>query len=276
MKTDRKELKQGLKYEKSGGQQMIGLCSVTFKKKPIEEVIQLAKEAELDCIEWGSKEHVKVGDFGTASKTAEMMKEAGLVTSSYGSYYQAGSYGNFEEVIATAKLLGTRMIRIWAGEKASSDADDVWFQKVLSDTRRIAELAEKEDMLISFEYHSGSLTDTPESARWLMESVNVPNVYLYWQPAETLSVAERLKSLDYLSRWISNVHVFHWEDYHNRFTLKEGEGEWLRYLSKIYQGSENTHHYLLEFVRNDDPEQFFEDAATLKKWLKKQKKSDEL
>ncbi|TVP93338.1 sugar phosphate isomerase/epimerase family protein [Alkalibacterium sp.] len=250
---------------------MIGVCSVTFKDKSIEEVIQLAKKAGLDCIEWGSKEHVQVGDLEVATHTARLTEEAGLKTSSYGSYYQAGSFDSFEDVIETARHLNTQMIRIWAGEKASEEADDVWFQKVLSDTRRIAEMAEKEDMTISFEYHSGSLTDTPESARWLMESINVPNVYLYWQPAETLSVAERLGSLDYLSRWISNIHVFHWEDYNNRFSLAEGEKEWLQYLPKIQQGSERSHHYLLEFVKNDNPEQFFQDAETLKEWVKNKK-----
>lgn len=147
---------------------------------------------------------------------------------------------------------------------------------MLSDTRRIAALAEKEGMMISFEYNSGSLTDTPESARWLMESVAASNVYLYWQPAEMLSVSERLKSLEYLSRWIGNVHVFHWKDYHNRFTLKEGEADWLRYVSKIQRNSTNVHHYLLELVKNDDAKQFIDDAATLKKWLKKQKKNDKL
>lgn len=159
------------------------------------------------------------------------------------------------------------MIRIWAGEKGSKDSDDVWFQKVLSDTRRIAELADREGMLISFEYHSGSLTDTPENARWLMESVNAPNVYLYWQPAETLSVSERVNSLDYLSKWISNVHVFHWEDYHNRFSLEKGEKEWLQYLSHIQAGSDNAHHYILEFVKDDNPDQFLKDAETLKNWI---------
>lgn len=246
---------------------MIGVCSVTFKDKTIEEVIQLAKKAGLDCIEWGSKEHIKVGDFETAKQAAQLTEKAGLKTSSYGSYYQAGSYGNFEEVIATAKLLNTPMIRIWAGEKASKDSDDVWFQKVLSDTRRIAELADNEGMQISFEYHSGSLTDTPESARWLMESVNAPNVYLYWQPAETLSVSERVNSLDYLSKWISNVHVFCWEDYHNRFSLEKGEKEWLQYLSHIQAGSDNAHHYILEFVKDDNPDQFLKDAETLKNWI---------
>lgn len=246
---------------------MIGVCSVTFKHKSIEEVIQLAKQARLECIEWGSKEHIKVGDFDMAKRASRLTEEAGLKTSSYGSYYQAGSFDNFEQVIKTAEILNTQMIRIWAGEKASKDSDDVWFQKVLSDTRRIAELADNEGMQISFEYHSGSLTDTPESARWLMESVNAPNVYLYWQPAETLSVSERVNSLDYLSKWISNVHVFHWENYHNRFSLEEGEKEWLQYLSHIQAGSENVHHYLLEFVKNDDPDQFLKDAETLKKWV---------
>ncbi len=64
---------------------MIGLCSVTFRETPVEDVINLAKEANLQTIEWGSDHHLPEGDLDHARKVSKLMEEAGLTTSSYGS-----------------------------------------------------------------------------------------------------------------------------------------------------------------------------------------------
>lgn len=60
-----------------------GLCSVTFRDRSVEEVVQLAKDAGLDAIEWGGKGHVPHEDFEAAKKAARITEEAGLVVSSY-------------------------------------------------------------------------------------------------------------------------------------------------------------------------------------------------
>lgn len=247
---------------------MIGLCSVTFRELSVEEVIHAAKSAELSCIEWESRKHVRAGDLEEAKRVARLTREAGLEISSYGTYYQVGSHADFEDIIVTAKALETEMIRVWAGEKSSVDADEQWFDHVVKDAERIADLAEKSGLSLSFEYHRGTLTDTPESARRLMEAVNKPNVYLYWQPAETLTTDERLESLGFLSPYISNAHVFHWLDYKNRYELSEGEVEWNEYVTVIEENTHAEHHYLLEFVKNDDPKQLVKDAEVLKLLLK--------
>lgn len=247
---------------------MIGLCSVTFRDLSVEEVIRVARRAGLECIEWESRKHVRAGDLEEAKRVAGLTREAGLEISSYGTYYQVGSHENFEDIIETAKAMETKMIRVWAGEKSSVDADEQWFDHVVKDAERIADLAGKNELALSFEYHSGTLTDTPESARRLMEAVNKPNVYLYWQPAETLTTDERLESLAFLSPYIFNVHVFHWQDYKNRYELSEGEAEWNEYVTVIEENTHAEHHYLLEFVKNDDPKQLIKDAEVLRSLLK--------
>lgn len=246
---------------------MLGVCSVTFKEKSVNDIIDLTKEAGLEAIEWSSKAHVSEKDPAYASEVAKKMKDAGLTTSSYGTYYRLGKFLDFEPYIEVAEILGASTLRVWAGELDSVDADEKYREKVVEDARRIADLAVKKDLTISLEYHLHSLTDTPESAKNLMESIDSPYVYLYWQPAETLTVEERLASLNFLAPWISNVHIFHWEDYENRYPLKDGKFEWLQYLDKIQQGSKNQHNYLLEFVPNNSVKAFYESAATLKKWL---------
>lgn len=248
---------------------MIGLCSVTFRDESVEEVIQIAKDAELEVIEWGSDTHVPADDLDNAKRVADLMSDAGLGTSSYGTYYQAGSDEDFNPYIETAEQLNTKMIRIWAGDKSSEEADSEWFNTVIEDVENIAKIAQDKGISISLEYHKNTLTDTPDSAYKLIETIEAPNVFLYWQPAEDLSVDERIKSLTSLGEWITNVHVFHWEDFHNRYTLEEGADEWEQYISRILTHSPYTHHYLFEFVKNDDPEQLKKDAQTLKGILDK-------
>lgn len=41
---------------------MLGLCSITFRDKTVDEVITLVKKADLDAIEWGSDIHVPGDD----------------------------------------------------------------------------------------------------------------------------------------------------------------------------------------------------------------------
>jgi len=244
---------------------MIGLCSVTFRDESVEKVIEIAKDAGLEVIEWGSDTHVPLGDLDNAKRVADLTAEAGLETSSYGTYYRVGSEEDFTPYIETAEQLGTKMIRVWAGEKGSAEADSNWFDTIVEDTENIAEKARENGMSISFEYHQGTLTDTPESAYQLIEAIESPNVFLYWQPAESLSVEERINSLAYLGNWITNIHVFHWEDFYNRYVLEEGAEEWEQYIQRILTHSPYTHHYLFEFVKNDDPEQLKKDAQTLKR-----------
>ena len=40
----------------------LGLCSVTFRKKTIKEVVETAKKAGISFIEWGGDIHVKNTD----------------------------------------------------------------------------------------------------------------------------------------------------------------------------------------------------------------------
>lgn len=127
-------------------------------------------------------------------------------------------------------------------------------------------MAKAHNLTITSEYHSETLTDTPTSAKQLMQEIASPNVLLYWQPAESLSVAERLESLPELAPWIKNVHVFHWEDFHHRFPLADGFEEWKQYIEIIQKESSHEQDFLLEFVPGPDAVQgFYENAETLKR-----------
>lgn len=247
---------------------MIGLCSVTFRDDSVEFIIDLAKKAGIQAIEWGSDNHLPEDNIEQAEKVAQLMQEAGLTTSSYGSYYKLGSFDDFEPFIQIAQIVDASIIRVWAGEEGSADVAIDDRQDMIEDANRIGKMAAEANLSIALEYHMDTLTDTPSSAQQLMQEITAHNVYLYWQPAESLTVEERIESLPNLAPWITNVHVFHWQDFCNRYPLADGQDEWLQYIQTIEKESPNKHHYLIEFVPGEDQKQgLLDSVATLKAWL---------
>ena len=63
------------------------------------------------------------------------------------------------------------------------------------------------------------------------------------------------------------MHTFYWEPRHTRRALAEGETVWKQYL-EVIKISGKEHWLLVEFVRDDEPEAFMEDAKTLLNWLR--------
>lgn len=248
-----------------------GLCSVTFRDLSAEAVIDLAKQAGLNGIEWGGDVHVPPNNHERAEEVGKITREAGLDVIAYGSYYRVGIANEipFEEILKTAVLLSAPAIRVWAGRKGSDLADEAYREQVIKDTKRISELAQEENIDICFEYHRKTLTDTPESAVQLMEDVNYSNVYLYWQPSIGIRTKERVANIEKIKPWLSYIHVFYWKEI-ERYPLVDGENEWREYIKVINQ--ENTgkfryRYFMLEFVKDDEKQQLYEDAAILKKLL---------
>ncbi|WP_078060077.1 sugar phosphate isomerase/epimerase family protein [Gracilibacillus timonensis] len=244
----------------------LGVCSVTFRDKSPQEIIDLTKQAALDAIEWGADTHVPAGDMQTAQEIGEATRNQGLEISSYGSYYRLADYGDneeaFQEVLQSAEVLGAPAIRVWAGVTGSDKASDDYRGLVVQDARRVADLASKHGISIHLEFHGNTLTDTKESARQLMEEIDHDNVFTYWQPPNSVSIKERLASIEAVKPWITNVHIFYWYSFEDRLNLAEGQTEWLQYLREIFQDGKERY-VLMEFVKYDEEEQFLEDAQTL-------------
>lgn len=243
----------------------VGLCSVTFRNLTVEQIIQLAHDANLAGIEWGGDIHVPPGDIKRATEVAALSEQAKLEVVSYGSYYRLGhpdDADSFEQILQTAQSLKAPAIRVWAGKQGSNQADDAYRKAVMADAERVASLADEHGIAINLEYHGGTLTDTAESARLLMEELNQANVHLYWQPAVGEAVDKRLKSITRIKKWLTHVHVFHWDNTDRR-PFAEGTEEWESYLQALK--TDKTDRYLLmEFVKGDKTEQFLADVELLR------------
>lgn len=241
-----------------------GLVSITFRSLSPEEIITLVKTAGLDGIEWGGDIHCPHGDVKRAKQVGKMTQDAGLDVAAYGSYYKVASGTDFEPVLDSAIALKAPVIRVWAGNKGSRDADESYVKAIIEDSRKIANMAKKEGIKITYEYHCNTLTDTTQSAIDLLKVVDNDNIFAYWQPPQDISINARKDGLVKVLPWLTNLHVFSWGK-NVRYPLAQLESEWQEYFD-IVSKLQGDRYAMIEFVKEDDPKQFIEDAKTLKKW----------
>lgn len=252
-----------------------GVCSITFRGRTPEEIITLAVDAGLDGIEWGADVHVPPGDPAKAERVGRLTREAGLEVGSYGSYYFAfdepgNPLADYRPVIDTAVALGAPVLRIWAGSFAI-DKTPEYFQSVAKQSRRLADAAEKQGIRVAYEFHDNTFTETLEGTLELLRMANHPNLYTYWQPPNGSDLDQRLRQIDALKERLLNLHVFQWntasEPPYERRPLAEGSDVWSACLAAADKPGVERY-ALLEYVRDDDPGQFLDDARELRQMLR--------
>lgn len=245
-----------------------GLVSVSFRKETPCRIVEAAKAAGLDGIEWGGDVHVPAGENKTALEVGRLTREAGLAVTSYGSYYRVGCAEpgqDFERVLETAKALGATLIRVWAGNWASRDVTEENWRAFLADARRIGALAQAAGVRVSFECHPGTLTDDVQSSMKIMKELEQSALSLYWQPNQFRGPAYNQAAARTLAPFVTNLHVFNWNA-SCRFPLADGENVWRKYL-EAFRGDGKEYFCLLEFMPDDRMESLAAEAAVLKKWL---------
>ncbi|MBT5901949.1 MAG: sugar phosphate isomerase/epimerase [Opitutaceae bacterium] len=251
-----------------------GLVSISFRNLTVSEIIELCRINELPAIEWGGDVHVPHGDIEIATQVGSATQAAGLTVAAYGSYYRCDAEADqldFNAVLDSARALGAPVIRVWAGTTGSAVASAAKREAITADLRRIGELAAEQNIEIGIEYHANTLTDDPDSALALIESIDHPNVKLYWQSSNGKSADYSLAVLQKLLPYVSHLHAFHWEfsgDSFDRRPLSEGQADWQKYLSVVATSPRPDRAIMLEFVRDDSTEQLAMDAKTLHAFLK--------
>ena len=234
-----------------------GLVSVTFRRLSPDEIVALCRGSGIEWIEWGGDVHVPLGEIETARRVGALTRENGLHVACYGSYVRMTSAERalFPDLVATARALGAPALRVWSG--ASDDADP---DEIAESTRLLCDMAP--EMIITFEFHGGTLTRDDEHACDFLRRVDRPNVRTQWQPPLNWPEADCLRAIGAVKPWLYNLHVFSWEGV-NRLPLSAHADRWKKYL----RAAAGDRLALMEFVIDDDPDQFVRDAATLRGWL---------
>ena len=241
-----------------------GLVSVTYRQLDTAAVIRAARDAGLDCIEWGSDVHVPETDLENARAVGDATRAAGLYVSSYGTYYRLGQGQDFAAYLDAAEALGAPILRLWAGVRGSAATSDDERAACVLDAKRCADMAAARGLCVAFEYHPNTLTDDSGSAVRLMAEIDRPNARLYWQPDFKKSREELFRGLLPALPYIEVLHVFTWLPSGEKRPLAEGRDFWVDVFRTVPGLADKK--LLLEFVPGNDPAVLPREAQTLRAW----------
>ena len=190
-----------------------GVCSISFRKYSVQEIIDATAAAGLDGIEWGSDVHVPAGDTATAAAVRAATEAAGLQCLSYGGYYRLSENdpAAFDGLLACAEVLGVRDVRIWGGGKDAEELTETEWETLAAEAKSCAAKAQEKGLVLSLECHNWSLTNHWQSARKFVEEVGSPALRMYWQPNQFRSEPYDLEAVRQLADIVTNVHVFAWQ-----------------------------------------------------------------
>jgi sugar phosphate isomerase/epimerase len=168
-------------------------------------------------------------------------------------------------VLETAVELGAPLIRVWAGNSGSDTAT------VLHHLERACEMAGAHNIGVATEYHGGTLTQTREGCRQMLESVGSRNLQSLWQPLRrggglNAKISENVEDLRDLTPFLSNVHVYEWRDITagqtKRASLRNSV-QWPQYIEELRKmGGQRW--LLLEYVPDDAPAKLSVEATALR------------
>jgi len=262
-----------------------GLCSITLAAFSPEEVVALASETGLEGIEWAAKNHAPVGDLAAAQRARALCESAGLVVTSYGTYFRTGGGEDFQPVLDTAVALGAPIIRVWAGNQNYAQADAEVIRRVVDETLSLADRAQAAGVQLGFEHHDGTFTSRNAGAIAFAEAVQHPAVRFYWQPLKGFPPEYCQAGLAALQPRLAHVHVFHWTfgspeantldpeqveptaDTLFVHPLEDGRPLWEGYLRPLASDPRELW-ALLEFTKDNTLENFRNDACTLRAILR--------
>ena len=238
----------------------IGLASVTFRNKSIEEIVCLCKKVGIGFIEWGADVHVKsAADAHLAKKLCD---EAGIAIPSYGSYYRAGSRNDAEwlTICENASIMGAKSIRIWLGGKNSEDTSEEEYENLLADLRSICEKAESYGLLVCPECHDYTFNNNTFAFLKIHKDLGRENFRTYFQ-SRYFRLEYDLERIEKTYGLIENIHVSYADMKKEQAATVQNE----KYMSIILEKFKEKNFdgiVYIEFTENE--ESFLQDVENLR------------
>lgn len=243
-----------------------GLVSIIFKNNDYKSIISIAKEHNLDGIEWNSNIHIPLNDLDKVNEIYYNTIENNLKVFAYNSYYKLGISDSFDNDIMNAKALHTNIIRIWAYNKNSELIKNDEYKKIVNDAKNIC--LKNKDFIFCLEMHNNSLTNDYKSIIKFLNDVNCPNLKLYWQINQLKSFNYNKEALLKLLPYIISIHIFNCDNQNIYHPLIEIKNEWNEYLT-ILKKAPLLKHISLEFTSNG-LSSLKEDITVIKEIFKKE------
>ena len=246
----------------------LGLCSVTFRDKSVEEIIELSAKEGLEGIEWGADVHVKPDTSASrVKKIVALCRKNKLAIPSYGSYFNVLDHQpkDFAPILETAALLGAVTIRVWAGWVLPKDMNEEQFKKITSTSREIAGMAAAKKIKVAFEFHDNTPTEGADGLLKVLKGAGHPNLCTYWQLIRPTDTAWNLDNLERVYSKLTNVHV-QANDGEKSLPLEDFRDTWKEVLSRLKKKGFDGWLFF-EFNKDNSVKQLAADIKMIKKLM---------
>ena len=195
----------------------IGFTSTSFRQiKSIEKVVRIASAAGAQCIEWGGDIHVK--DVQTAKRAKKLCDDAGIMISSYGSYYRVGSRNadEWKKLCEIAYAMGADAIRVWLGTCDSEKTDTETYRNLLEDTKAICAVAASYGLLVCPECHDNTFNNNTDAFLRIREEAGCDNFRTYFQ-SRYKRMAYDLDRIERTMPFTESIHISYSEQAREQF-----------------------------------------------------------
>ncbi len=194
-----------------------GFTSTTLRQiKSLEKIVEIAKSAGAECLEWGGDIHVT--DVETAKRAKKLCDNAGIRICSYGSYYRVGSgdEAEWKKICEIASTMSAKTVRVWLGKADSEKTDDADYRKLVEDTKSMCAVAMQYGIDVCPECHGNTYNNNTDAFLKIRNDVGYDNFTTYFQ-----SLYRRKEyDLDRIERtlpYIGCVHVSYFEQFREQF-----------------------------------------------------------
>lgn len=241
-----------------------GLVSISYRELDFEDVLRIMVDAGLKYVEWGSNAQAPQNDIQKLQEIAQAQTKFGVQCCSYGTYFYLGitPIEELPDYIRAAKLLGTNVLRLWAGKKNPDTCTLQEKEMLFNQSKLAAEMAEAAGVTLCLECHRNTYTETAQGAFELMQFVDSKAFRMYWQPDPYATVADNIAYARLLQAYTVHLHAFHIKR-STSYPLSEGTEEWRLYLQEFT----GNHLALLETLPDHRPETLQREADSLRRIL---------
>jgi sugar phosphate isomerase/epimerase len=241
-----------------------GVASVTFRNKTVDQVIEIAKKAGAEYIEWGGDVHVKTLD--DALNVKKLCKENGIKICSYGSYYRVGcrKKDEWRLICEITSAMGASSVRVWLGSKDSEKTDEVEYRILFEDLKSMCAVAREYGLLVCPECHDNTYNNNTYAFLKLRDELNEDNFKTYFQ-SRYLRYDYDIDRIEKTFGSIENVHISY-RDLAREQRFKKKDRAYLdRLLKKLLQMNFGGV-VLIEFSKGSKEKNFLKDTEMLKSY----------
>lgn len=242
----------------------LGLCSVTFRKKSAEQVVEIAKNAGIGYIEWGGDVHVK--SLHDARRVKALCDTAGIKISSYGSYVSCAVYDE-EKWINTceiAKETGASSVRVWLGKRDSEKTSESEYKALLENTKKMCDIASSYGLSVCPECHGNTFNNNTDAILRFKKELQRENFRTYFQ-SRYFRMAYDLDRIDRTFDFTENIHISY-RDLKREQLFRKKDKYYLDTLLKKFREKNFDGIVMVEFVDRSSEKQFYKDIEKLKSY----------